>query len=64
MSINTDARTVTPVTLSSEYNKLQDVFHWEKAHFLRCNLEGIRYFTNEEVKRNIAARIQEAYNNC
>jgi adenosine deaminase len=65
MSINTDARTVTPVTLSSEYNKLQDVFHWDKAHFLHCNLEGIRHsFTNEAVKQKIAARMQEAYNNC
>jgi adenosine deaminase len=65
MSINTDARTVTPVTLSSEYNKLQDVFHWDKAHFLQCNLEGIRHsFTTEAVKQKIAVRIQEAYNNC
>lgn len=65
MSINTDARTVTPVTLSSEYNTLQDVFQWEKAQFLRCNLEGIRHsFTTEAVKQQIAARIQEAYNNC
>ncbi len=62
MSINTDARTVTPVTLSSEYNKLQDVFNWEKAHFLRCNLEGIRHsFTNEQVKLKIAAQIRAAY---
>lgn len=65
MSINTDARTVTPVTLSSEYNTLQDVFNWDKTHFLRCNLEGIRHsFTTEAVKQKIAARIQEAYNNC
>jgi len=63
MSINTDARTVTPVTLSGEYNKLQDTFHWTREHFLRCNLEGIRHsFTTEVVKQKIAARIQEAYN--
>lgn len=63
MSINTDARTVTPVTLSGEYNKLQDTFHWTREHFLRCNLEGIRHsFTTEVVKQKIAAQIQEAYN--
>ncbi|HOZ70624.1 MAG TPA: adenosine deaminase [Chitinophagaceae bacterium] len=63
MSINTDARTVTPVTLSGEYNKLQDTFHWTNEHFLRCNLEGIRHsFTTEAVKQKIATQIQEAYN--
>ncbi len=63
MSINTDARTVTPVTLSGEYNKLQDTFHWTNEHFLRCNLEGIRHsFTTEAVKQKIAAQIQEGYN--
>lgn len=64
MSINTDARTVTPVTLSGEYTKLQDVFHWGNAHFLRCNLEGIRHsFTNEAVKQKIAVQLMAAYNN-
>jgi len=63
MSINTDARTVTPVTLSGEYNKLQNTFHWTNEHFLRCNLEGIRHsFTTEAVKQRIAAQILEAYN--
>ncbi len=63
MSINTDARTVTPVTLSGEYNKLKDTFHWTNEHFLRCNLEGIRHsFTTEAVKQKIAAQILEAYN--
>lgn len=63
MSINTDARTVTPVTLSGEYNKLKDTFQWTNEHFLRCNLEGIRHsFTTEVVKQKIAAQIQDAYN--
>lgn len=33
MSINTDARTVTPVTLSDEYSLLEKVFHWNRNIF-------------------------------
>lgn len=51
MSINTDARTISNVSLADEYQLLVKVFGWEKAHFLRCNLEAIRHaFIPEEEK--------------
>ncbi len=64
MSINTDTRTVTPVTLSSEYAALEAVFGWDKARFLQCNLEGIRHaFVSPDKKEIIRARLLEAYKN-
>ena len=64
MSVNTDARAVTPVTLSSEYNLLQKIFHWKKEHFLKCNLEAIQHaFIPEELKEKLRKKIRAAYLN-
>jgi adenosine deaminase len=63
MSINTDARTVTPVTLSSEYDLLTNVFDWTKEHFLHCNLEAVKHsFCDEQLKEQLKERIMAAYN--
>jgi len=62
MSINTDARTISNVTLREEYTTLERVFGWEKAHFLRCNLEAIAHaFTNEQTKEILQQQILAAY---
>jgi len=63
MSINTDARTVTPVTLSQEYGLLESIFQWDRSHFLRCNLEAIEHaFCAEALKEEIRERIKKAWN--
>ncbi|MBL0152415.1 MAG: adenosine deaminase [Chitinophagaceae bacterium] len=62
MSINCDARTVSPITLTHEYQVMEKIFHWDKAHFLRCNLEGIRHsFATEEVKEKVRKIITKYY---
>lgn len=62
MSINTDARTISDVSLNTEYKLLSAVFHWEKAHFLRCNLEAIDHaFTSEENKRVLREKLIKGY---
>lgn len=62
MSINTDARTIANVTLTSEYALLGRVFNWQKAHFLRCNLEAIEHaFTTVEKKIQLKEKIKAAY---
>lgn len=64
MSINTDARTISPVTLSSEYAVLSTVFNWQQAHFLRCNLEAIKHaFCEDSLKEQLKEKIIAAYNN-
>ncbi len=63
MSINTDARTITPVTLTSEYAVLEKVFSWNKDHFLKCNLEAIRHaFCSNELKESLKQQILLTYN--
>lgn len=62
MSINTDARTISDTTLAAEYKLLNDHFGWEKAHFLRCNLEAIEHaFLPEEKKTVLRKKILDAY---
>jgi adenosine deaminase len=62
MSINTDSRTITPVTLTSEYTLLEKVFHWKKEHFLKCNLEAVEHsFLPVELKKKLKEKISEAY---
>jgi adenosine deaminase len=63
MSINTDARTVSPVTLSSEYALLEKTFNWNKEHFLKCNLEAIAHsFCEDSLKLKLKQKIIAAYN--
>ncbi|MEI6411566.1 MAG: adenosine deaminase [Bacteroidota bacterium] len=62
MSINTDARTISDVTLGSEYQTLERVFAWTKAHFLKCNLEAVEHaFTTEEVKARLREKLRASY---
>ena len=62
MSINTDARTISPVTLSSEYALLEKTFAWHKEHFLKCNLEAIDHaFCEDSLKEKLKQTIRAAY---
>jgi adenosine deaminase len=58
VGVNTDARAVTQVTLSEEYERLADAFGWREADFLACNLNAIEAaFAPADVKRRIADRL-------
>jgi adenosine deaminase len=62
MSVNTDSRTITPTTLSAEYELLEKVFNWNKGHFLKCNLEAIRHaFCDEATKEKLKEQVLAAY---
>jgi adenosine deaminase len=62
MSVNTDARTISPVTLTSEYAVLETTFGWTKTHVRNCNLEAIRHaFALDELKAVLTKKILEAY---
>jgi adenosine deaminase len=62
VSVNTDARTITDITLTQEYEKLHQFFAWDAQHFLRCNLEAIRAaFLPETTRQQLAAQLQESY---
>lgn len=54
MSLNTDARAVSPITLSSEYKLVEMVFNWKLEQFKRCNLEAIDHsFARKEIKQKV-----------
>lgn len=62
MGVNTDGRTVSNVSLESEYALLAREFGWTKKHLLRCNLEAIRHaFTSDEIKEELRSRVRKAY---
>ena len=62
MSVNTDARTVTPVTLTSEYQSVSQTFGWTPADFLHCNLEAVKHaFAPESLKSTLRAQLMKAY---
>jgi adenosine deaminase len=62
MSINTDARTISNVTLADEYRLMETVFHWDKAHFKKCNLEAIDHsFASNDIKQKVRKKIEAAY---
>ena len=60
LSVNTDARTITNITLAQEYERLQQVFAWDSEHFLQCNLNAIRSsFLPEAAKKRLENRLRE-----
>jgi len=62
MSISTDARTISNVTLADEYKLMEQVFHWDKAHFKKCNLEAIDHsFASDTIKEKVRKQIEAAY---
>jgi len=62
MSINTDTRTISNVTLAKEYNLMQQIFSWNNHHFKKCNLEAIKHsFTTDDIKNIIKSQIEKAY---
>lgn len=62
LSINTDGRTISDVTLSEEYRLLADVFEWGKEEFLQCNLEAVdNAFTSERVKKMLRQKVKKGF---
>ena len=62
LGISTDNRTLTPVTLTQEYEKLADTFGWGKAEFLKCNVNTLNAaFIPQPVKDELLRRVLRAY---
>ena len=62
MSINTDGRTISNVTLEQEYRKLQNHFGWGFEEFVQCNLNAIEAaFISNERKRKLKYKLLEGW---
>jgi adenosine deaminase len=62
ISISTDARAITDITLSEEYRRVCATFGWTPAHFMKCNMEAIKHaFTTPAVREKVRIRIMEEF---
>ncbi|MBM3416580.1 MAG: adenosine deaminase [Bacteroidetes bacterium] len=63
MSLNTDCRTISDVTLSSEFALMTSGFNWQKDHFLYCTLEAIQHaFCSGDLKEKLKQKVLTVYN--
>ena len=62
LSISTDCRTISNTTLTREYSRLVQQYHWTKADFLACNLAAVDHaFTTSAIKTRLKAELHKAY---
>jgi len=58
LSISTDTRTITNITLTEEYRNLEEHFGWTPADLLVCNLAAVEAaFVEESTKRGLRERL-------
>ena len=58
LSVNTDTRTITNVTLEQEYARLRENFGWGDAELMACNREALRAaFVDEETRERLMGRL-------
>lgn len=62
LSVNTDGRSLSNVSLFDEYQKLNIHFNWQLQDYLKTNLYAIEAaFTDSETKESLKKRIQSGY---
>jgi adenosine deaminase len=62
MSINTDGRTISNVSLTQEYHKLETAFDWQKEEFLNVNLEAAEHaFVSSDKRLELRRKILEGW---
>ena len=62
ISLSTDARMITPVTLSSEYQQVVTAFGWGMSELLACNLQALQYaFVDDKLRAGLQQRLLAAY---
>ena len=62
LSINTDTRTITNITLTEEYRNLEEHFGWTDADLAACNQAAIdAAFVDESVKKELRSQLTASY---
>ncbi len=62
LSVNTDTRTITNITLNKEYQLLHDVFGWTTEDFFTCNANAIEAaFIPATLKETLLLKLRKAY---
>ncbi|MBN1639867.1 MAG: adenosine deaminase [Anaerolineae bacterium] len=62
VGVNTDARTISNITLGQEYAKLHQTFGWDAGDFFRCNQNALQAaFIPDALRNELLARLAEGY---
>ena len=62
VGVNTDARTISNITLSQEYEKLHQAFGWDADDFFQCNKNALEAaFVPDDVRNRLLSRLAEGY---
>ena len=62
IGVNTDARTISDITLNEEYEKLHQTFGWSYEDFYRCNVNALKAaFLPDEVRGKLLERLSDGY---
>jgi adenosine deaminase len=62
LSVNTDAPTIVDITLTTEYEKLQQAFSWTIEDFYKCNVYALKAaFIPEELKLVLLEKLKRGY---
>jgi adenosine deaminase len=62
VGVNTDTRTISDITLTQEYEKLQQTFGWQAEDFYQCNRNALQAaFLPDDVRDKLLARLAEGY---
>ena len=63
LSVNTDAPTIVGITLTKEYERLQEVFGWTILDFYKCNVYALEAaFIPEKLREELLEKLRIAYN--
>ncbi len=62
VGVNTDARTISNISLSQEYEKLHQTFGWAPEDFLQTNQNALKAaFVPQDLRTDLLARLAEGY---
>ena len=62
LNVNTDAPTITDVTLNKEYERMIENFGWTKGDFYACNVNALNAaFIDQSLKTKLLAKLDQAY---
>lgn len=62
LNLNTDARTITNVTLTREYEKMQAAFGWDIADFYATNRQALQAaFISDALKMKLITQLTQQY---
>ncbi|MBS1511436.1 MAG: adenosine deaminase [Bacteroidetes bacterium] len=62
LNVNTDTRTITNISLSKEYERLQQHFGWTVKDFYQCNLNALNAaFIDDVLRTKLIEQLQQGY---